>query len=101
MLAAGCALKSRFWCATQQKLRLKLAFITPQKHTHHQKSALFFNTALQDGSGERNIDREANPAGSQMACRPVVFCVLWAAAPDGAMGGRARGAIIAMIMALG
>ena len=37
------------------------------------KNAFFLNTALQDGS-ERNKDREANPAGSQMACRPVVFC---------------------------
>ena len=31
MLAAGCALKSRFWCTTQQKVRLKPAFLTPQK----------------------------------------------------------------------
>ena len=71
MLTAGCALKSRFWCTTQQKVRLKLAFLTPQKRP---KSALFYiYTALQDGS-ERNKDREeANPAGSQMACRPGVF----------------------------
>ena len=47
MLAAGCALKSRFWCTTQQKVRLKLAFLTPQKRP---KNALFFYTALQDGS---------------------------------------------------
>ena len=71
MLAAGCALKSRFWCTTQQKVRLKLAFLTPQKRP--QKCVFFFfNAALQDGS-ERNKDREANPAGSQMACRPGVF----------------------------
>ena len=70
MLAAGCALKSRFWCTTQQNVRLKLAFLTPQKRP--QKCAFFLNTALRDGS-ERNKDREANPAGSQMACRPGVF----------------------------
>ena len=70
MLAAGCALKSRFWCTTQQKVRLKLAFLTPQKRP--KKCAFFVYTALQDGS-ERNKDREANPAGSQMACRPGVF----------------------------
>ena len=69
VLAAGCALKSRFWCTTQQKVRLKLAFLTPQKRP---PKCVFLNTALQDGS-ERNKDREANPAGSQMACRPVVF----------------------------
>ena len=69
MLAAGCALKSRFWCTTHQKVRRRLAFLIPQKRP---KSALFFYTALQDGS-ERNKDREANPAGSQMACRPGVF----------------------------
>ena len=31
VLAAGCALKSRFWCTTQQKVRLKLVFLTPRK----------------------------------------------------------------------
>ena len=31
MLAAGCALKSRFRCTTQQKVYLKLTFLTPQK----------------------------------------------------------------------
>ena len=66
MLAAGCALKSRFWCTTQQKVRLELAFLTPQKHP---KKCALKKTALQDGS-ERNKEREANPAGSQMACRP-------------------------------
>ena len=70
MLTAGCALKSRFWCTTQQKVRLRLAFLTPQKRP--KKKCAFFYTALQDGS-ERNKDREANPAGSQMACRPGVF----------------------------
>ena len=69
MLAAGCALKSRFWCTTQQKVRRGLAFLTPQKR---QKKCAFIYTALQDGS-ERNKDREANPVGSQMACRPGVF----------------------------
>ena len=52
MLAAGCALKSRFWCTTQQKVRLKLAFLTPQK------KALFLNTALQDGSEQREEQRQ-------------------------------------------
>ena len=47
MLAAGCALKSRFWCTTQQKVRLKLAFLTPQKRPQKMR---FFYTALKDGS---------------------------------------------------
>ena len=73
MLAVGCALKSRFWCTAQQKVRLSLAFLTPQKR---QKKVRFKkDTALQDGS-ERNKDREANRQlrRPQMACRPTVFC---------------------------
>ena len=70
MLAAGCALKSRFWCTTQQKVRLKLAFLTPQKRP---EKCSFFFTALRGDGSEKNKDREANPAGSQMARRPVVF----------------------------
>ena len=55
-LAAGCALKSRFWCTTQQKVRLKLAFLTLQKRP---KSA-FFKKALpcrMPVSSERNKGR--------------------------------------------
>ena len=91
MLAAGCALKSRFWCTTQQKVRLKLAFLTPQKR--QKKVRFFFYTALQDGS-ERNKDREANPAGSQMACRPGVFYGLCSNRRGDERG--ARGAFIAL-----
>ena len=72
MLAAGCALKSRFWCTTQQKVRLKLAFLTPQKRPKN--SFVFKLPCRMAVSSERNKDREANPTGFQMACRPVVFC---------------------------
>ena len=85
MLAAGCALKSRFWCTTQHKVRLKLAFLTPQKR--QKKVRFFLNTALQDGS-ERNKDTEANPAGSQVACRPVVFLSRSNRRGDGRGGSR-------------
>ena len=50
MLAAGCALKSRFWCTTQQKVRLKLACLTPQKRPKSQKCVFKKHTALQDCS---------------------------------------------------
>ena len=57
MLAAGCASKSRFWCTTQQKVRLKLAFLTPQKR---QKNAFFLTLPCRMAvSSERNKDREA------------------------------------------
>jgi len=55
VLAVGCALKSRFWCTAQQKVRLSLAFLTPQKRPPPQ-SVFFKDTALEDGS-ERNKDR--------------------------------------------
>ena len=75
MLAAGCALKSRFWCTTQQKVRLKLAFLTPTPQKRPKKCDFFFTLPCRMAvSSERNKDREANPAGFQVACRPVVFC---------------------------
>ena len=73
MLAAGCALKSRFWCTTQQKVRLKLAFLTPQKRP--KKCAFFKTLPCRMAVAVRGTKTERpNPTGSQMACRPVVFC---------------------------
>ena len=63
MLAVGCALKSRFWCTAQQKVRLSLAFLTPQKR---QKKVRFFKTlpcrmAVRGTKTERQIGNSDGP----------------------------------------
>ena len=58
MLAVGCALKSRFWCTAQQKVRLSLAFLTPQKRPP--PKVRFFKT-LPCRMAVRGTKTEANP----------------------------------------
>ena len=93
MLATRCALKSRLWCTPQRKVRLKLAFLTPQKRP---KSAFLLALPCRMAVRETKIERQTRRG-------PRWPAVLWCSISrsnrrghDGAMEGGARGAFIAL-----